>query len=190
MPPLPQLWKTLALQAARIEVTGEAVAIMGAWSRSTPVPPYINNPIGMPAGTSGAPALLSTGYGMFATPDAFYTAFAKFMATYQGKSIARAMSSDNPYAETWRLISALGWPASRTETDYPAQLLDMTADSYRASVGASNASARKTSGIVGAPAPNKSAVIENARNLANAAAAVSGATDMVRHLLRNGNGNG
>ena len=190
MPPLPQLWKSLALEAAGIQVTQAALTVMGAWSTSTPVPTYVNNPIGMPQGSSGAPGLLNTGYAMFATPGDFYAAFAKFAASSHGKALVKALGDDNPYAAAWRVISALKWPGSRTETDYPAVLLDMTADSYRASVGASDASARKTSGVVGAPAPNKSAVIENARQLANAGNAVIGATDMVRYLLQNGQANG
>lgn len=190
MPTLPNTWITQALEAAGINVTTQTIAIMRAWYASTPLPPYVNNPIGMPAGASGSPGFLNTGYAMFATPSAFYAAFATFIRTYQGGILARDMTADNPYPAAWRAIASLNWPGSTTETDYPAALLDLTSASYRESVAASAPSARRTSGVIGQAAPNKSAVIENARNLANAASAVSGASNMVRYLLQNGGSNG
>lgn len=186
----PSTWIGHVLDAAGIESTGGTRAIMRAWKDSTPLPPYTNNPIGMPAGSSGAPALMNTGYALFATVDLFYSAFATFVKSYQGKVLVKAMTGDNPYPETWRVISTLRWPGSLTETDYPAVLLDMTADSYRESVAASTPGNRKTSGVVGQEPPNKSYVLENARNLAQAGKSINDATELMRHLIRNGRENG
>lgn len=190
MPTLPNTWITQTLEHAGVPVTVETTAIMRAWYASTPLPPYANNPVGMPAGSMGSPMFLNTGYGMFPTMNAFYAAFKTFALTYSGSEVVREMTADNPYPGAWRAIHNLNWPGTLTETDYPAALLDLTSASYRESVGASDAAARKTSGIVGAPAPNKSSVIENARNLANAASAISSASALVRNLLQNGKYNG
>lgn len=182
----PSNWITSVLEAAGVPVTQSTMTIMRAWYASTPTPLYTNNPIGVPAGTLGASELLNTGYALFATIGVFYRAFAAFSETYQGQRLIADMQSENPYPATWRAIHSLNWPASRTETDYPAALLDLTEASYRESVGASDATQRKTSGMVGAAAPNKNLVIEGARNLATAGQAITGATELVQHLLKNG----
>lgn len=186
----PATWISMTLDASGIPSTADTRAIMKAWKDSTPLPPYTNNPIGMPAGSSGAPQLLTSGYALFGSMDMFYAAFTAFIKSYQGKRLVTAMISSNPYPETWRVISTLKWPGSVTETDYPALLLDMTSDSYRESVSVSQGGSRKTSGVIGQEPPNKSAVIANARNLAQAGQSISDATELMRHLIRNGRENG
>jgi hypothetical protein len=190
MPSWPSTWVTQALTAAGIPVTVGTHNVMRAWKRSTPLQPYTNNPIGMPAGSSGAPALLRTGYALFPSMSAFYAAFATFMKTYQGHLLAADMIGEAPYPESWRDIAALNWPGSVTETDYPSALLDLTTEAYRLSVKATPASDRKTSGQVQPRTEAASVVLANARSVANAVGAISDATTRNSYLLRKHAGNG
>lgn len=180
----PSNWINWSLTFAGIEVNAQTITIMKAWRDSTPLPPYTNNPIGMPAGSSGAPALLNTKYGLFANINLFYDAFRTFMATYQGKQLAAAMISDNPYPATWRAISSLNWPGSETETDYPAVILDKTTEAYQASVNASAADSRKTSGQVAPRTEAASVVLANARSLAEASQVIADGSKLTTYLLR------
>jgi hypothetical protein len=186
----PGTWRQQALTAAGVPVTGSTLVIMKAWKDSTPLQPYTNNPIGMPAGSSGAPALLNTKYALFPTMQQFYSAFGTFMSTYQGRQIALDMTSDTPYPKTWRGISSLNWPASSTETDYPSALLDMTSEEYRKSVNATVTDSRKTSGEIAPRTESAALVIDNARSLAQAGQAIADVGKLTNHLLRKHGGNG
>jgi len=140
----------------------------------------------MPAGSSGAVAYLSTEYALFPNMARFYAALQAVARSQAGKQLALAMHGDAPYPATWRAISALKWPASKTETDYPAALLDLTTASYQASVNATPAASRKTSGTVIAPNDDKLQVIQNAHAVVQAAQAFTNAHDAIAHLHRNG----
>lgn len=186
----PDRWMNTSLERAGIPVTTETLTIMRAWKTSTPLPPYTNNPIGFPAGTLGAKSLLTTRYALFLTMDTFYAALAALVRQHPGRMLVQAMTSDNPYPATWRVIHGFKWPGSDTETDYPSALLDLTTQAYRDSVGASSAGARRTSGVIGASTPITSPVIDQARSLADVASTVNGATEQVRELLRRHGTNG
>lgn len=186
----PSNWINQALTAAGIPVTGDTIQIMLSWKDSTPLPPWTNNPIGMPVHSSGAQSYMKTRYAMFPAMSAFYAAFAAFAASDAGRKLATAMTADSPYPGTWRAISALKWPGSDTETDYPSAVLDLTDQSYRDSVGAASPGARRTSGQVGGTSPAKADVIANAKVAAAAVTAISNAGAAMRYALQRSRNNG
>src|SRR5260221_5952483 len=144
------LWQVGALEVLGAPDNQETFNIITAWQKSTPLPPYSHNPLGMPAGSSGAKPFLGTPYAEFGSMAMFYDALKTFAATYTGKSLADAMRSDDSYPATWHAVSMLRWPGTQTETDYPAALLDLTSQSFRQSVGATPRPMRKTSGMIAA----------------------------------------
>lgn len=180
----PSNWVSMALGALGVPVTGSTIAVMRAWSKSTPLPVIANNPIGMPKGSSGAPAYMSTGYAIFPSMTGFYVALHAFARTQKGLTLANALSQDVPASATWRAVSGMSWPGTATETDYPSAVLDLTSATYRQSVQATAPSARKTSGVVG-PRPTPSPTILNqARSLHQVADTVNSASERVAELLR------
>lgn len=180
----PTTWRSRTLEAAGIRVTPHALEVLKAWQQSTPLPPFTNNPLGMPSTSRGALEYMRTGYAMFVTPEKFYAAFAAFAATSAGKSLAHAIADEGNYASVWRVISSLGWPAVRTETDWPSALLDLTEASYRESVATADPSARKTSGTVGAPAHVKATAISHASSVAAAIRTMTDAQSATQQMLR------
>jgi hypothetical protein len=180
----PIMWQQQALAALGVPDSDDTFAIMTAWQASTPLPPYSYNPLGMPAGSNGAKAYLGTPYAQFGSIGMFYAALKAFGSSYQGSQLAQVMRSDNPYPATWRAVSALKWPGSQTETDYPSALLDLTSQSYRASVNASTGSARKTSGMVTSPDAATTSALSQARAVNQATQAFADAKTQVSFLLR------
>lgn len=180
----PATWRSRVLEAAGIRVTPHALEVLRAWQRSTPLPVFTNNPVGMPASSRGAMDYMRTGYAMFTTPEKFYAAFGAFAATTPGRNLAHAIADEGNYAAAWRAVSSLGWPASATETDWPGALLDLTEESYRQSVASADPSARKTSGTVGAPAHVKATAISHASSVAAAIRTMTDAQSATQQMLR------
>lgn len=190
MPSWPSTWKTRTLETAGIPATPKAVKALSAWSASTPTDPWTNNPLGMPAATIKAARVPGTPYAMLPSMATFYAAFAKFAATPAGKAVVSELISDGGYGPLWRAISGLKWPASATETDYPAKLLDLTSESYQQSVNATPAAKRKTSGVVKAPTAVHDAMRQQAAAITSAASSFGDAGKatraMIRRFARNG----
>lgn len=186
----PSNWISRTLESGDIPVTEDTKAIIKAWGKSTPLPPYTNNPIGIPASFHGKVRYMGTGYAMYPTMGSFYSTFKAFMQTFQGQGIMSALTSDKPYPVSWRTIHALGWPGSLTETDYPAYVLDLTTVAYRESVNATPAARRSTSGIVGKDVANNASIMAQTRSMVQAAQNVKdGAAAinlMIRRHARNG----
>lgn len=183
-------WQVRALDALRAPDSESAYAIMTAWCKSTPLPPYSYNPLGMPAGSSGAKAYLATPYAQFGSIGMFYDALKAFASTVTGKSLITAMSAHSPYPGTWRAIASLKWPGSATETDYPSAVLDLTDASYRAYIKATPRPMRKTSGMLTAPHPHTTTAIAQARSVNQATQAFTDANSQVSFLLRRHASNG
>ena len=182
----PSDWITRALDAAKIEPSGQAISIMRAWKNSTPLPPLTNNPLGFPAGASGAPSYLSTPYAIFPSMAAFYAAFGRLAASSPGRRLAAALAPDGTYAAAWRAISDLPWPARQTETDWPSAVLDLTAASYQASVKAVAPAARRTSGTVGHEVPGAASVLDLMRQLHSTVANAKDAQEATRIMIQKG----
>lgn len=186
MPSWPPQWIGKALSIMGVPASGDAIQGMRAWSRSTPLPPLTNNPIGFPKGTFGAPAYLNTGYALFASMDDFYAALAQFRMTRAGEDVANALSASSPFAPLWRAVSSLRWPGSTTEGDYPGAVLDLTSQSYRAGIVGSDAKNRRTSGTVGASPVTRATILDHARAVHQAVATSSTSLEAVRMLIQRG----
>lgn len=182
----PSDWIARTLDAAHIEPSGQAVAVLRAWKNSTPLPPLSNNPLGFPAGTKGAPSYLGTPYAIFPSMGAFYAAFAALATSPPGRQVAASLAPDGTYAAAWRAISELPWPARATETDWPAAVLDLTAATYQASVSAVAPAARKTSGTVGAEVPGAASVLDLMRQLRSTVANAKDAQEATRIMIQKG----
>lgn len=182
----PSDWITRALAAADIEPNGNGIAIMRAWKNSTPLPPLTNNPLGFPAGTHGAPAYLGTRYAIFPSMAAFYAAFGALAKSATGRELAAALAAESGYAPAWRAISALAWPATETETDYPSALLDLTTDAYRRSVKAAAPSARRTSGTIGPTSEEATSALDLMRELHSTVANARNGLEATRMMIMRG----
>jgi hypothetical protein len=180
----PSAWRVKALESAGIPVNADTLKVMKAWKDSTPLPVFTNNPVGMPYGSRKSVRYMGTTYGMFASMADFYAAFAMFASTTGGRLVVSAMSGQSVFPAAWRAISSLEWPASKTETDYPSALLDLTDSSYRESISATPVLARKTSGTVGRDPALRNVVIAHARSLTEAAKTFNDATTATRFLIR------
>lgn len=190
MPSLPPHWKSDALAALGAPVSADGLAAIGAWAKSTPLPPGACNPIGMPAGSSGAPSFLGTRYAVFLNWQAFCDALAAFAKTEAGKAVTGALSPDVSPAAVWRVARSLSWPGSGTETDYPSAVLDLAPESYRLSVRTADAADRKTSGVPGGISPNATTVLAQARSVHEVIQNISDARAATAELLRRHAGNG
>lgn len=180
----PSNWITRTLESADIPNGEETRAIMRAWQKSTPLPPYTNNPLGMPASFGGKVRYMDTGYAMFQSMSDFYATFARFIETYAGNGVREAMTSHRPYSATWRAVSQLAWPGSVTETDYPSALLDLTSASYRERVGATPKDQRKTSGTVGRDVANGARVLAETRSMVQAQNTIKNTAKLVNLMIR------
>jgi hypothetical protein len=138
----------------------------------------------MAARSAHEPKVPHTIYANYPSITTFYAEFARFIKTPKGRELARVMTSDEGYGAIWHAINTLGWPASKTETDYPALVLDLATESYRESVNAKPTSERKTSGIITAPGAIHDAVRAEARSLYEATAAFGQSRQAVQYLIR------
>lgn len=180
----PTNWKHRTLEEAGITVSPRALKVLSAWRQSTPLDPWTNNPLGMPAKITRTAKVPGTEYGLFRSTVGFYVAFAKFLKTTPGMAIVSELESDKGYGPTWRAINGLKWPAFHTETDYPAKVLDLASEAYRQSVSASDPSERKTSGTARAPAAVHDAMRQQAASLSEAAKTFSDSVKAVQYLIR------
>lgn len=146
----PDGWILALLKDAGLPVTDFTKRAILAWQASTPMLPYTNNPLGMPAIKGKTLELMRTGYAMFVTMGDFRKAFADLIASPTGQPLHDALALNEQYSRVWRAVNSLHWPADRTETDYPSAVLDLTSERYRQHVATvADASDRKTSGAYG-----------------------------------------
>jgi len=179
----PDGWITATLKEADLPVTDFTRKVMQTWQQSTPMLPYTNNPIGMPAVKGQTGELMRTGYAMFATMPMFREAFARFVMSSAGRALRDAMGLSEKYPAAWRAIHVLPWPANKTETDWPSALLDLTSESYRNKAQtASDTADRKTSGAIGNQTGFGTLTGSSGRAAATAVTAIQQATDAVRNM--------
>lgn len=182
-------WITQALYAASIDPTPDNVFIMRAWQQSTPLARETNNPIGMPAGSSGAKRYMGTAYATFKSMQDFYAAFKAFCDTYTGSIFVASLSRQFPYSAAWQAIRNARWPALFTETDYPSVLLDVTGEAFKDSVKATPADQRLTSGLIINPSHMMWSSVTSRRPLTQVAQTVSDIGNITTGVLRSSNGN-
>lgn len=120
----PTGWREHALRHAGIPITDFAMEVLHLWEQATPTDRFTNNPLGMPARQYGVPRALNTEYAAFPTMQRFYDAFSKAATGGRGSPLLTAIAVHGKHSSVWREIHALGWPANKTETDYPSTVLD------------------------------------------------------------------
>jgi len=176
----PDGWIPALLKDADLPVSDFTKRAILAWNASTPILPYTNNPLGMPAVKGKTLELLRTGYAMFVTMGDFRQAFAALLKSPSGTPLHDALALGEKYSDVWRAAHTLKWPANNTETDWPSGILDLTSQSYRdqASSVASPAD-RKTSGVIGTQTAFGDGAGMSSRAAANAAIAIQQATSAV-----------
>lgn len=180
----PSGWREATLRAAGITVSQFALDVLSAWQKSTPVVPATYNPLGMPAKGTSNVRYLGTLYALFPGMGSFTTAMAAFLSTSKGAELAHSLEAAESFSDAYRAIHALGWPANKTETDYPSVLLDMLEASYRAKVATRTKAKRQTSGIVQAPPAVHAAVRQQAAILHTAATQFSDASKAISHIAK------
>jgi len=180
----PSGWREATLRAAGIPVSQFALDVLAAWQRSTPVVPATYNPLGMPAKGTSNVNYLKTPYALFSGVGSFTKAFATFASSNKGAELLHALTAAESLSDVYRAIHALGWPANKTETDYPSALLDMLEANYRAKLATRTVATRTTSGIVQAPPSVHAAVRQQAAVLHHAATQFSDASKAIRHIVR------
>lgn len=141
-------WQRVIVHMTGLGPSADLEEIIAAWGKSTPISPHSNNPLGMPAGTSGAKPYAGTQYARFDSMTEFYDAFGTWLDTQDGRNVMRSLASICAAIHMHKTISELGWPASATETDYPAALLDMCPAEYQADAASAEPQNRRTSGLV------------------------------------------
>lgn len=179
----PDGWTTATLKGADLPVSDFTRKALQAWSDSTPILPYTNNPLGMPAVKGKTLELMRTGYAMFVTMGDMRAAFATFVASPAGQALHDALALDEKFSQVWRAVNSLPWPANATETDWPSGVLDLTAESYRDSVASvASPEDRKTSGVLGTQTAFGAGTAMSSRNAASAVIAIQQATNAVRGI--------
>lgn len=172
------------MRAAGIPVSQFALDVLSAWQKSTPVVPATYNPLGMPARGTSNVQYLGTAYALFSGIGAFTKAMATFLASNKGADVRHALELSESLSDAYRAIHALGWPATKTETDYPSALLDMVEAQYRAKLATRTAANRKTTGTVQAPPAVHAAVRQQAAVLHHAATQFSDAAKAISYTVR------
>jgi hypothetical protein len=181
----PDGWITATLRVAGLPISDFTRKALQAWSDSTPILPYTNNPLGMPAVKGRTLELMRTGYAMFVTMGDFRVAFADFVSSEAGRAVHDALALGEKYSELWRAISVLKWPASTTETDWPSAILDLTSESYRAKVQSVDSEAdRKTSGVIGTQTAFGDGTASSSRNAASTVNALQQAQTASQYNMR------
>lgn len=149
----PDGWIPALLDEAGIPYSDALRSVFLAWQQSTPLDPWTNNPLGMPAVTGKTAELMTTGYALFPTMGDMRAAFSDVLSSHAGTALHQSLALQDKVAPVYRAIHALPWPASRTETDWPAKVLDLIAQPTRDRLASvSDASQRKTSGTLSSPA--------------------------------------
>lgn len=183
----PDGWRTALLMDAGLPVTTFTLKSLQAWSDSTPILPYTNNPLGMPFVQGKTSQLLRTGYAMFPTMGAMRLAFAAFVASPAGADVHDALALGEMYPAVYRAVHALPWPPNSTETDWPSAVLDLTSESYRESVQSVPSPAdRKTSGVIGTQTGFGDGTGISSRNAAATVVAIQQATAAWNSNMRRG----
>jgi hypothetical protein len=174
---------TATLKAADLPVSDFTLKALSAWSSSTPILPYTNNPLGMPAVKGKTLELMRTGYAMFPTMGDMRNAFADFISSSPGNQLHDALALNEKHSQVWRAVHALPWPANNTETDWPSAVLDLTSESYRSKAASVTSPAdRKTSGVIGTQTDFGGGSAASSRLAAQTAIAIQQATNAVRQI--------
>lgn len=180
----PTSWREDLLRHAGIPVSRFALDVLSAWEKSTPTQPWTNNPLGLSAQQTGMPPALNTPYAVFPSHGHFRISFGRMIQQQPGSDVALALLNEGDHAGMWRAISRLDLPSGKTETDYPAHLMDMIEGKYRAKLKPTKQSKRKSTGG-GEPVVNPHhPVILAAKRLHKASAEFQSLNEAIRHITK------
>lgn len=180
----PTSWRQDALRSIGVEVSQHALDVLRDWHASTPVQPWTNNPLGLPAYGNGAPEAMGTPYAAFPDHGAFNDALALLASRGGHLPIQHALHPDTSIARAWQSIHALDLPGNGTETDYPAVLLDRVAEKYRKKLQTVPVSERKSMGEGIKAVDMHHPVIQAARGIHHAAANIRDVSEAIRYLTQ------
>jgi len=152
----PTSWREALLRQCGIPVTRFALDVLSAWRKSTPLEPWTNNPLGMPVAGTRAPNVLGSGYAAFPGMDAFRSAFALFLVSPAGRPVFDALATQDKPSVAWRAAHALPWPAVKTETNWPAVILDLIPTASRPLPDEDTSGTARTSGTIGVSGKSRS----------------------------------
>lgn len=183
-------WREHALKNAGLEATQFAVGVLQDWMESTPIQPWTNNPLGFPQHGYAQVRAMKSPYAVFPTMNHFHDAVKRLLTSKRGYELRLALSGDGAYAEVWRAVNSLKWPANGTESDYPSRVLDRVATEYREKLQSVQPEQRTT---VGLNASSLGSRQDSARQLVALHHAATRFTDLNRailHIQRTMNRNG
>jgi len=180
----PTNWRQEALRAIGVPVTQHALDVLSAWFRSTPTQPWTNNPLGLAAGTNSAPRAMGTDYAAFPTHEHFRQAFKSLAHSHNDKALIHVLLDSGDVAAAWRVINSMPIPGTKTESDYPAELLDMVEAKYRSKLQTVPKSQRKSLGPGPGQASPHHPILVSARRLSEASNDAKGLEQAIRNLLR------
>lgn len=143
----PDGWQNATLRYSGLLVSQFALDVLNMWEQSTPTAPWTNNPLGMPSRGTGMPRALNTPYAVFPNMQAFRNTFKIHVVLTHGKSLASVLDLGENMASAWREIHGLGWPANKTESEYPAKLLDHIEQKYQEKVRGVGKRKNKSAGM-------------------------------------------
>lgn len=186
----PDGWREALLGSAGIEVTQFALDVLNYWQAATPTDKWTNNPLGMPSAGYDAPKAFNSPYAAFPTPEAFRRAFGRALLTTDGKNLRHALAAQDKLTVAWRAIHNLDWPASMTETDYPATILDAVTDGSTAKLKVSAKKDRRTVGTTDTSTDVHGMIHRQGQALHHAVNNITGATDAIKYIVGRMNGNG
>lgn len=186
----PTNWREEALRAAGVPVTQHALDVLSAWFKATPTQAWTNNPLGLPAQGNNAPTALSTPYAAFPTYEHFRQAFKTLAHNTPGKILIHVLLDEGNYAGAWRAINALNLPATKSEPDYPAPLLDMVEAKYRNKLQTVKPEDRGNTASGNGPHVGHESLMRTADNFGNSAASARQLSKFVNSTLRGYGGNG
>lgn len=183
-------WREYALRHAGLEPTQFAVNVLQDWMESTPTQPWTNNPLGFPQHGYAPTRALKSPYAAFPTMPHFHDAFKRLLSTKNAHELRLSLSGDGAYAEVWRAVNSLKWPANGTETDYPSRVLDRVDAEYREKIQSKPPEERSTVGLT--PVSSR-AHHDSARQLLalhHAATRFDNLNAAMQHIQRSMNRNG
>lgn len=180
----PTNWRQEALRAIGVPVTQHALDVLSAWFKSTPTQPWTNNPLGLAADANGAPRAMGTDYAAFPSHEHFRQALKSLAHGHADKALIHVLLDDGDVAAAWRVINSMPIPGTKTESDYPAELLDMVSDKYRDKLQTVPKSQRRSLGPGPGQASPHHPILVSARRLSDASHNAQGLEQAIRNLLK------
>lgn len=180
----PSTWRKSVLLTLEIEPTAFAHKALALWQKSTPLEPWTRNPLGVPAVGSPRRTVTGTKYAIFPSYAEFNRALATALGGDGGMAVKAYLSDDGSISKLWRAIADLKWPASETESDYPAEIQNWMGEtvSYRAGTG--DKRGKRSSGTTGGLSSSEQRVMQAHRAMVTATQAKLDLASAINFIVR------